>query len=158
MQYIRLFVEIVIFTVIYGKVHANVFMLYIFLASTQSQFIIFMPMSVTRNYIMALTWCTGRRWRKIIETILHQIYKQWFNNVLHLHPVPEGVQLMWFSYFCRGTSKSNKHTAFRVWFPRLNEFRSLLLEVPFVALTATATTDARETIFEVLGMREHWKN
>ena len=32
MQYIRLFVEIVIFTVIYGKGHANLFMLYIFLA------------------------------------------------------------------------------------------------------------------------------
>ena len=41
MQYICLFVEIVVFTVIYGKVHANVFMLYIFLASTMSQFIIF---------------------------------------------------------------------------------------------------------------------
>lgn len=59
---------------------------------------------------------------------------------------------MWFSYFCRGTSKSNKHAAFRVWFSRLNEFRSLHLEVPFIALTATA--DTRETIFEVLGMRD----
>ena len=152
MQYIRLFVEIVIFTVIYGKGHANVFMLYIFLASTLLQFIIFMLMSTTHNYIMALTWCTGHRWRKIIETILDQIHKQWFNNVLHLHPVPKGVQLMWFSYFCRGTSKSNKHAAFRVWFSRLNEFRSLLLEVPFVALTVTATTDTRERSLEKLNV------
>ena len=56
--------------------------------------------------------------------------------------------------FCRGKSKSNKHAAFRVWFSRLNEFRSLLSEVPFVALTATATTDTKETIFEVLAMRD----
>ena len=39
-------------------------------------------------------------------------------------------------------------------FSRLNEFRSLLSEVPFIALTATATTDTKETIFEVLAMRD----
>ena len=30
----------------------------------------------------------------------------------------------------------------------------MLSEVPFVALTATATTDTKETIFEVLAMRD----
>ena len=40
----------------------------------------------------------------------------------------------------------------RVWFSRLHEFRSLLPRTPFIALTATATKDTRETIFEVLLM------
>lgn len=39
---------------------------------------------------------------------------------------------------------------FRVWFTRLQEFRSLLPECPFIALTATGTRDTRETIFESL--------
>ena len=56
--------------------------------------------------------------------------------------------------FFRGISKSNKHAAFRMWFSRLNEFRSLLSEVPFVALIATATTETKETTFEVLPMRD----
>lgn len=46
----------------------------------------------------------------------------------------------------------NKHAAFRVWFSRLHEFRSLLPRTPFIALTATATKDTRDTIFEVLLM------
>jgi len=37
-----------------------------------------------------------------------------------------------------------------VWFARLQEFRSLLPECPFIALTATATRDTREAIFESL--------
>ena len=57
-------------------------------------------------------------------------------------------------FFLRGKSKSNKHAAFRVWFARLNEFRSLLPSIPFIALTATATVDTKETIFEVLAMRD----
>ena len=50
----------------------------------------------------------------------------------------------------RGQSKSQKYAAFRVWFARLQEFRSLLPECPFIALTATATRDTREAIFESL--------
>lgn len=52
----------------------------------------------------------------------------------------------------RGLSRSNKHTAFRVWFARLHELRSLLPGVPFIALTATATSDTRAAIFEALSM------
>ena len=51
-------------------------------------------------------------------------------------------------------SKSNKHTAFRVWFSELHEFRSLLPGVPFIALTATATKDTRTSIFDALMMNE----
>lgn len=37
--------------------------------------------------------------------------------------------------------------AFRLWYSRLNEIRSL---VPFIALTATATQITKERIFELL--------
>ena len=54
----------------------------------------------------------------------------------------------------RGLSKSQKHAAFRVWFSRLHEFRSLLPACPFIALTATATSDTRTAIFESLLFNE----
>ena len=37
-----------------------------------------------------------------------------------------------------------------MWFSRLHELRSLLPEIPFIALTATATSDTRVAIFESL--------
>ena len=54
--------------------------------------------------------------------------------------------------FCvyRGQSQTQKHAAFRVWFSKLHEFRSLLPGCPFIALTATAMGDTRDTIFESL--------
>ena len=55
-------------------------------------------------------------------------------------------------YF-RGKSRSNKYSAFRVWFSRLHELRSLLPGVMFIALTATATADTRKVIFDVLDMK-----
>ena len=49
-----------------------------------------------------------------------------------------------------GTSTSNKNrSSFRAWYSRLNENRSLL-EVPFIALTATATVKTKEQIYELL--------
>ena len=49
-----------------------------------------------------------------------------------------------------GTSTSNKNrSSFRAWYSRLNEIRSLL-EVPFIALTATATVKTKEQIYELL--------
>ncbi|XP_068689653.1 uncharacterized protein [Montipora foliosa] len=49
-----------------------------------------------------------------------------------------------------GQSQTQKHAAFRAWFSKLHEFRSLLPACPFIALTATATSDTRDTIFESL--------
>ena len=69
----------------------------------------------------------------------------------HLLPSPLAYQIVILS---RGLSKSNKHTAFRVWFSELHEFRSLLPGVPFIALTATATKDTRTSIFDALMMNE----
>lgn len=58
------------------------------------------------------------------------------------------------TFFCRGKSKSNKHAAFREWFDRRHEIRSLVSQAPIIALTATATKETRETIFEGLQMRD----
>ena len=50
-----------------------------------------------------------------------------------------------------GTMGSNKdRTAFRLWYSRINEMRSLLSDMPFIALTATASQKSKERIFELL--------
>ena len=51
-----------------------------------------------------------------------------------------------------GTSSSNKKsTAFRIWYSRLNELKSLVgKNVKFLALTATATKKTKRRIFEML--------
>lgn len=50
-----------------------------------------------------------------------------------------------------GTTGSNKNrTAFRLWYSRINEMRSLLNDIPFIALTATASQKSKERIFELL--------
>ena len=53
-----------------------------------------------------------------------------------------------------GTSSNNKQrSAFRVWYSRLNELRSLV-DAPFITLTATATPKTKAKIFELLELRE----
>ncbi len=51
-----------------------------------------------------------------------------------------------------GTSSNNKkNTAFRIWYSRLNELRSLVGKgVLFMALTATATKRTKRQIFDML--------
>ena len=50
-----------------------------------------------------------------------------------------------------GTTGSNKNrAAFRLWYSRINEMRSLLDDMPFIALTATASQKSKERIFELL--------
>ena len=51
-----------------------------------------------------------------------------------------------------GLAASNKKkSAFRIWYSRLNELRSLVPQgTPFLALTATATRQTRDQIFEML--------
>ena len=52
------------------------------------------------------------------------------------------------------TSTSNKNwSAFRVWYSRLNELKSLV-DVPFVALTVTVTQKTKEKIFDLLELTE----
>ena len=51
-----------------------------------------------------------------------------------------------------GTSSNNKKkTAFRVWYSKLNELKSLIgCDIPFLALTATATKKTKQKIFDSL--------
>jgi ATP-dependent DNA helicase RecQ len=53
----------------------------------------------------------------------------------------------------RGKSSSNKHAAFRECFIKLGELRSLV-PTTFVVLTATATEETKQEIFEVLLMAD----
>ena len=53
--------------------------------------------------------------------------------------------------FYRGTSKSKEAMAFRRWFYKLSELRSLVQsKIPFMAVTATASRQTKETIISVL--------
>lgn len=54
----------------------------------------------------------------------------------------------------RGTSTTNKQTAFRAVYSELHELRTLAPSVRMIALTATATEDTKATILDVLRMRE----
>ena len=55
----------------------------------------------------------------------------------------------------RGTSKSQSAVAFRRWFYKLSELRSLVnKEVPFMAVTATATQKTKDTIVTVLRLQD----
>ena len=52
-----------------------------------------------------------------------------------------------------GQSNSNRERlAFRKWYSRLNQLRSITNEIPFMALTATATTQTKTKIFNLLDM------
>lgn len=51
-------------------------------------------------------------------------------------------------------SRNNKLAPFRECYSRLHELRALASSVPVIALTATATRSTRETIFEVLMLRQ----
>ena len=54
-------------------------------------------------------------------------------------------------YMYRGTSKSQDAVAFRRWFFKLSELRSLVRNnIPFMAVTATATRKTKDTIISVL--------
>lgn len=53
--------------------------------------------------------------------------------------------------FYRGTSKSKEAMAFRRWFYKLSKLRSLVRnKIPFMAVTATASRQTKETITSVL--------
>ncbi|XP_068676508.1 ATP-dependent DNA helicase RecQ-like [Montipora foliosa] len=83
-------------------------------------------------------WLGDHKWRKMVTT-------ETYRNAVRAVALDEAhVICHW------GQSKSQKHAAFRVWFSRLHELRSLLPEIPFIALTATATSDTRVAIFESL--------
>lgn len=55
----------------------------------------------------------------------------------------------------KGTSRTSRQAAFREHFSKLHEMRSLVpTSTPFVALTATATQETKETILSSLLMTE----
>ena len=81
------------------------------------------------------------RWQNTLES---EIYQESLIGVAvdEVHCVTE-----W------GTSSNNKnHSAFRVWYSRLNEIKSLF-DVPFISLTATATQKTKDKIFDLLELR-----
>ncbi len=52
-------------------------------------------------------------------------------------------------------SNNKEKTAFRSWYSRLNELKSIVpSSVPLMALTATATRETREKMFDILNMRD----
>ena len=55
---------------------------------------------------------------------------------------------------CRGYSVKKGEQAFRKWFGRINEIRSLVKGVPLLALTATATIATRKKIMQSLEMEK----
>jgi len=81
----------------------------------------------------------SERWRKVLESDVYQ------RNLIGIAVDEVHCVTEW------GTSGSNKdRSAFRRWYSRLNEIRSIVTEVSFVALTATATKKTKERIFELL--------
>lgn len=54
---------------------------------------------------------------------------------------------------CRGYAAKKGEVAFRKWFSRINEIRSIVRKVPVIALTATATTATRLQIIRALEMK-----
>ena len=56
--------------------------------------------------------------------------------------------------YSRGYAAKKGESAFRKWFGRINEIRSIVGKVPLVALTATATKSTRLKIMRSLEMRE----
>ena len=92
-------------------------------------------------YLSPESALTTERWRNTLES---EIYQESLIGVAvdEVHCVTE-----W------GTSSSNKNrSAFRVWYSRLNEIKSLV-DVPFIALTATATQKTKDKMFELLELR-----
>ena len=81
----------------------------------------------------------SERWRKVLESDVYQ------RNLIGIAVDEVHCVTEW------GRSGSNKdRSAFRRWHSRLKEIRSIVTEVPFVALTATATKKTKERIFELL--------
>ena len=67
--------------------------------------------------------------------------------------VPESCThvICYHSYMYRGTSKSQDAVAFRRWFFKLSELQSLVHNnIPFMAVTATATRKTKDTIISGL--------
>ena len=92
-------------------------------------------------YLSPESALTTERWRNTLES---EIYQESLIGVAvdEVHCVTE-----W------GTSSNNKNrSAFRVWYSRLNEIKSLV-DVPFIALTATATQKTKDKIFDLLELR-----
>ena len=80
------------------------------------------------------TFLAASCWRKMLHS---QVYRK----NLRLIAIDEGRCI---SHW--GFSAEKGETAFRIWFRRINELRSLVGGVPLLALTATATKETRSKI------------
>ena len=92
-------------------------------------------------YLSPESALTTESWRNTLES---EIYQESLIGMAvdEVHCVTE-----W------GTSSNNKNRlAFRVSYSPLNEIKSLL-DVPFIALTATATQKTKEKIFDLVELR-----
>lgn len=68
-------------------------------------------------------------------------------------PLMLSSNLVYCLFYGRGYAAKKGEKAFRKWFGRINEIRSLVGKVPLVALTATATKSTRLQIMESLEMK-----
>lgn len=82
----------------------------------------------------------NHQWRKIVKMLVSKVYK---NRLIGIAVDEAHCISQW------GTTNSQTNVAFRKWFFRLSELRSLT-KAPVMALTATATKSTRETIYNVL--------
>ena len=86
---------------------------------------------------------TLERFRYLFETI---VYK---NNLIGVTVDEVHCVTQW------GTSGSNKkRLAFRSWYSQINQIRSMVDDLPFIALTATVTKHTKHRIFELLELEK----
>ena len=79
---------------------------------------------------------------KLVKLIIFYYYKFHY-----------GLMLSVFLLMCRRTSQDNKMAAFCKSYSNLYELRSLAPNVPVVALTVTASKQTRDTVFNLLNMK-----
>ncbi|XP_022791375.1 mediator of RNA polymerase II transcription subunit 34-like isoform X1 [Stylophora pistillata] len=88
------------------------------------------------------SWLDNDRWRSMLT---NKVYSE---KLCAIAVDEAHVIRQW------GTSSTNDHAVFRECYARLHEFRSLAPKEQIVALTATATNKTRDTIFDILLMKE----
>lgn len=88
------------------------------------------------------TFLLNKRWRSML---INDVYRR----KLRLLCVDEAHCI---SHWGFSTKKGEK--AFRIWFSRINEIRSLVTKIPMLALTATATKNTRRRITQTLEMEK----
>ena len=88
----------------------------------------------------------NERWRSMISNPLHSKSLMGI-AVDEVHCVTHWGQ----------SNGNHERAAFRKWYSRLNELRSITEGIPFMTLTATATTSTKRKIFDLLEMKKPYE-